>query len=172
MAGEVFVVENMRRSSRYRVQGGFPTRRDGGCACQWRPAIRAPVDVSQTSELLSSLHCTTEHFRPLGFFFRTPALHILSTMASRRTCINVLSRLEGISSRATGASPSLRTFSSKSSNWTCATRRGINEAKRRTSPCLEVPNMVLSPILQARRQFSSTPTPRHGHLDAPKPGEE
>jgi hypothetical protein len=122
MAGEVFVVENMRRSSRYRVQGGFPTRRDGGCACQWRPAIRAPVDVSQTSELLSSLHCTTEHFRPLGFFFRTPALHILSTMASRRTCINVLSRLEGISSRATGASPSLRTFSSKSSNWTCATR--------------------------------------------------
>jgi hypothetical protein len=164
------VVEKLRRSSRYAVYKAV-FRRVGVVQRQWRCVIRAPVDVSQTSELPYDQRATKHSRRP-GFSSRSLCSHTASIMASRRTCISVLAQSKGFSSRASSASSSLRKFSSKSSNGTATSQRGINEAKRRTSSCLILRKTAFVPILHTTRQFSSTPTPRHGHLDTPKPGEE
>ena len=93
-------------------------------------------------------------------------------MASRRACLDVLRRSEALA-RNSSASSNLRNFSSQSS-WT-TTPQAVTSAKRRISPwsqkALKTPHAT-SRVLRHHRQFSSSPTSRHGHLDPPRPGEE
>ncbi|KAF2125580.1 ferredoxin [Dothidotthia symphoricarpi CBS 119687] len=84
-------------------------------------------------------------------------------MAAKRVCSSAL-RLSGAGAarKSTGARSS-RSFSTQHANWTTAL-----QAKHTTST-------TILPRIQAthpQRRFSTTPTPQHGHLDPPKPGEE
>jgi hypothetical protein len=135
--------------------------------------IRAPL----TSHSLRNYRCNNTISVRLPFPFllllsRSSLLFQVNTMASRRTCISLLRQSETFASKASGASSSFQKFSSRSNSWTCATPRGINEARRRVSTSSRSLASMTPSNFQNRRQFSSTPAPRHGHLDTPKPGEE
>jgi hypothetical protein len=140
---------------------------------QWRWVIRAQL----TSHSLRNYRCDNTISVLLPFPFpgclsRTILLFQFSIMASRRICISLLRQSDTFATRASGASSNLQKFSSQSSTWTCATPQGINEAKRRVSTCSRSFASMNHSNFQNRRPFSSTPAPRHGHLDTPKPGEE
>ncbi|KAH3905413.1 hypothetical protein HBH56_217360 [Parastagonospora nodorum] len=90
-------------------------------------------------------------------------------MASRRACVSVLRSSEACSSKSTCASSSLRKFSSRANGFAYPSPRA-NAPSPRSLISSKSPKSTLQ-LLQTR-QFSSTPTPHHGHLDEPKPGEE
>lgn len=131
--------------------------RDGPC-----------IDVSQRAEL--SLHAAVQPVcSSVAFCIRTLALSFcIIIMASRRTCLGLLRRGDAFTKKSS-ASSNLRTFSNPS-YW--STRR-VQDAKRISlwSQSSRSP-LATSQILRHSKQFSSSPAPRHGHLDAPKPGEE
>ncbi|KAH6159253.1 hypothetical protein HBI61_241000, partial [Parastagonospora nodorum] len=89
-------------------------------------------------------------------------------MASRRACVSVLRSSEAYSSKSTCASSSLRKFSSRANGFAYPSPRA-NAPSPRSLISSKSPKSTLQ-LLQTR-QFSSTPTPHHGHLDEPKPGE-
>ncbi|KAI4682321.1 mitochondrial matrix iron-sulfur protein [Alternaria novae-zelandiae] len=90
-------------------------------------------------------------------------------MAARRACVNAL---EGRIAGARGASSSPRRFAS---NWAAAICRRSIQTQTTAVSTLSTSTILkaTSPSwLQSRRQFSSSPASRHGHLDPPRPGEE
>ncbi|KAH6861417.1 ferredoxin [Alternaria alternata] len=90
-------------------------------------------------------------------------------MAVRRAC---LSALEGRIAGARGASSSPQRFAS---NWTASACQKSLHTPMMASSLLSQSSVIkaTSPSwLRNRRQFSSSPTSRHGHLDPPRPGEE
>jgi hypothetical protein len=143
---------------------------------QWRFVNRALTLTSHSSRIYRCTTCTTATVR-----FSLPSLCTHNTlfsytMASRRTCLGVLKWSEGLPSRLRGASSGARNFTSETSNWTFVISQGCNESKKRLSAWTPQAPRILQattqPFLRQRRLFSSSPAPRHGHLDAPKPGEE
>jgi hypothetical protein len=155
----------MRRTRRFSEVLGY---------CRSSVALGDPgtVDVWRRPVDLSLCSIVQQIF--VFFLLALSFFHSIDRMATRRTCISVLRQTEAFYS-TWKASPSPRNFSSQSNNWTY-TPRGINEAKRRVSPCSRQSYGILTTTtpssLRNQRLFSSTPTPRHGHLDPPKPGEE
>jgi hypothetical protein len=156
-------------------QGGCVFRGDGYQARQWRRVASAQPDVSQRLELslyiLASCNCHFFTFSRL--LLPVPCFPFTHTgiMASRRPCTSILKLSSTFSAKSAHASSSssLRNFSSRAkSNWTCTT----SPAKRRTLLRYTQNLNSATSSMHIHRQFSSTPTPRHGHLDEPKPGEE
>ncbi|KAK7189758.1 2fe-2s iron-sulfur cluster binding domain protein [Paraphaeosphaeria sporulosa] len=89
-------------------------------------------------------------------------------MPARLQWPSALSRALRTDQQALTTPPSLsrRAFSSR----TTSTR--VQTPWRSQSPQWTSTSGTLPPFAQNRRKFSSTPIPRHNHLDPPKPGEE
>jgi hypothetical protein len=142
--------------------------RDRQCAAAWS---ERGIDVSQALELSLCSIRTTARFSSIHASFPCGCFPFTFSriMASRRACVSVLRSSEAYSSKSTCASSSLRKFSSRASTFAYPSPRA-NAPSQRSLISSKSPKPTLQ-LLQAR-QFSSTPTPHHGHLDEPKPGEE
>ncbi|KAF9691397.1 hypothetical protein EKO04_010865 [Ascochyta lentis] len=89
-------------------------------------------------------------------------------MASNTVLGNALRRAARLGTASSARTPTC--FSSQaSSHWAMKSRTHSNTALARGP---QLPSRCMSPATASRRAFSSTPAPRHGHLDKPNPGEE
>lgn len=97
-------------------------------------------------------------------------------MASRGVCLQALRSAEGRVAGSRSASWNMRTFSSQPSNWTSGICQKSAQFPAGARSLPQQPSRIVTYAipswLRNRRQFSSSPASRHGHLDPPRPGEE